>query len=515
MQTQVADYDLVALSQCLFSGSGFMLRTGDRASPSVRLCPLGAIGAFDPFAVELPALWCVQRALRILDDPATVVVDDPNRATEQDLQMAGREAANVARWRGHLDTLDASGVTSPMSRQDALAMGVVLARYFAVIKTVVPREARAIVNCMELNRVCPMPSGLLRLASVQNLIRCLLSVPTMRVVVADFKNYYYQIRLKKVWRRFFALWDGQLVHLLQVLPMGFNWACFIAQSLTWGIVFRHCPHLWPDGMGEFAPGDVKAKDGCHLFVIYDTILVACPSVTLAEAWLERLRSAAHNVAVFKYLDMPDLQHVGGHDRGVLYFEHNGVGFRVEGGKLAWRVAEATFAAWQEFSLVERGFIKDTPRTLYRLLGMIRRHREVHWGSARPFAAAARHQAALASKGIDDWEAFTADPQVVSGALTMIRGMQNPWTHQRSHLTPACAIYIAAFFDAVPTHWGYVIDFPDGRTEIDHGSLTTRDIHDAESFACGKVRKRLHRESDFCVYCGDNMVATSAYARGYS
>jgi hypothetical protein len=70
------------------------------------------------------------------------------------------------------------------------------------------------------------------------------------------------------------------------------------------------------------------------------------------------------------------------------------------------------------------------------------------------------------------------------------------------------------FYAVPTHWGFVIDFPDGRTEID-GSLTTRDIHDAESFACGKVRKRLQRESDFCVYCGDNMVATSAYARGYS
>ena len=427
----------------------------------------------------------------------------------------------MEKWRMHFTELVEKGVLLQRPRGVTATQETFFASYFAVFKD--EKETRAIINCRkQINAAMTAPPPV-ELMSVAEQIKMLAALQPNGVVLADVKNYFYQIRIATSLRRFFALRMAGHDFCCSVLPMGWNWAPACAQALAWGVLLYNVEDLaveWKSrSLHSGVPGMLEIKqEDTLIFLIYDTFLVACKHARHAAAWEKRLTEAAKRVCLdMKYIEKK---------QGDFEFSFNGVEYRRAGPGLSWRISQDTLNAWLAFASLDRGAIKDTPRCLYKVVGFLRRAAEIQRSPARNLRLVAKAQALAAKEGIpaDGWDSECIDPYPITKGLEMVKSIDNAWCHLTSHWKKRQRgefMYVAAAFDATPTWWGVVFLSENGDVlRVAHGPTPPdcwENINAAEAYAARQAKGIVRHAAlaPIALMLGDNTVALRGHAKGYS
>jgi len=126
------------------------------------------------------------------------------------------------------------------------------------------------------------------------------------LVHADLCNFYYQVGVgARLAKRMLLLWGKDFLQA-KVMCMGFQKACGVAMAIVISLLLKtelHEPDLGvPDeyDRSDVAPGCVHLRNGGLIFLVYDSILIICPSKD-AVHWEKRLQNRfALAGLVFKY-----------------------------------------------------------------------------------------------------------------------------------------------------------------------------------------------------------------------
>ena len=93
-------------------------------------------------------------------------------------------------------------------------------------------KLRFIANCTRNNKSFGKPPSLL-FASTESLFQALQFFgPDTFFAVADFRHWFYQIRLPPAVKHLFSLWCKGELFSFNAWPMGFSWSPFVAQGLS-------------------------------------------------------------------------------------------------------------------------------------------------------------------------------------------------------------------------------------------------------------------------------------------
>lgn len=179
------------------------------------------------------------------------------------------------------------------------------AAYFAVLKEL--EEARAIFDARIFNACCNRPPDF-DIATLTQLLDALTSFGTSKIFFysADLTNMFYQLKIKQHLGMMMGLMMKGRTMIPRVLPMGWSWSCWIAQAITWSLIFfclegdETLGIPKEDTESERPQGMVRCEDGTCIFVIYDTILVFGVEEAVG-AWKKRIeRNMANAHLLLKY-----------------------------------------------------------------------------------------------------------------------------------------------------------------------------------------------------------------------
>ena len=199
-------------------------------------------------------------------------------------------------------------------------------RFFVVAKGATGL-GRAIFDMSIFSRACARPYPV-NLPNIPSLLTFIGSMKQEEgwVWTADFRHWFYQIPLIGSVSQWFCIQVGGKCKKpckckgactgkgecfqAQVLPMGWSWSPFIAQSIAWGIVLGEMPSKlaqyidWDILKGDTHPAWVPLrKDGVDIGVIviwYDNILVLCNDKEIVEALRKHIMERAKKAnAAFK------------------------------------------------------------------------------------------------------------------------------------------------------------------------------------------------------------------------
>jgi hypothetical protein len=152
------------------------------------------------------------------------------------------------------------------------------AKFFTVVKKV--REdgvpvLRTILDCRCANQAFsdPLP---VNLPVLPQLLDAFGQVEEMRAL--DLRHWYHQIPISGALSKWFTVAFGSLRLQWNVLPMGWKWACFIAQAISTFAVAGTVALEW-----EEIPQVIRVG-GVVFAVVYDNILAGGPSEELEPAW---------------------------------------------------------------------------------------------------------------------------------------------------------------------------------------------------------------------------------------
>ena len=173
-------------------------------------------------------------------------------------------------WRDHLEQLTREKVFQEVYEGSHL-LGDRLegkqwkcsVRYFSVPKGN-SGLARAIASCRLWNRRIPKAPNF-SLVDHPTLLDLLAQFTSPSMATCDYKNHFYQIPLPPGAQGVFNVYfkqgsRGRKRYAMTVLPMGFSWSPFIAQTLT-SIVMYRARHEWLTSKCRRAPGpDAKPPD---------------------------------------------------------------------------------------------------------------------------------------------------------------------------------------------------------------------------------------------------------------
>ena len=346
---------------------------GDRVEGNVPLTPLHNVGKalLSADAFLLATFVCF--ALNILTDESIFKGEVLCSSEElaQTLDERKKTARNARCYEQHLTTLtDSSSGTSVLREtQDSEIKG--FASYFAVMKDrtlsasgVVSPLARAIFDARTFNSMCKRPPKF-DLCAVNEILDIVASYGTRKCFwySADYTNYYYQIRLPAYIAAYMCLIFDRTTFIPNVMPMGWSWACFLAQALTWGVILRTCPNDSdlgvPDDAGSMStpPGHMRMKDGTCILVVYDTIFVIGTDEERVKAWGERIsrnsRLAQLQLKYEKY-DNPTC--------------FGGIELRSTNNGTTWAVLPDAIAEWKRWAGEQQ---QPTAETLWKALGFLR------------------------------------------------------------------------------------------------------------------------------------------------
>lgn len=264
----------------------------------------------------------------------------------------------LARYWNHCDQLASMGVVRkhrfPPTIFHELKGSV---RYFPTPKDLL--LSRAIMDTEHLTRwgQRPPPFSLVQAPYMIELVRTLVGPGhPVYMFCGDQRHYFYQLPItsKELRKWLWILCEGTWFNI-RMLPMGWRWAPWIAQSIFWMLIVRV-----PEGedslginladfRGLSPPPFVWLHDRAGkrvgiIVVYYDGCFVVSTDRALADAWRERLKVNAESFrgqrshqkgAIWKYLT-----NVG------KIASFNGVEFvQDESGRLMWRSDPKTVQSW--------------------------------------------------------------------------------------------------------------------------------------------------------------------------
>jgi hypothetical protein len=166
------------------------------------------------------------------------------------------------------------------------------AKFFTVVKKVDDRGIpvlRTILDCRSANEFFRQPDPV-NLASLAEILAAFANVESMRTL--DLRHMFHQIRLHPHLHDYFVVAFGSLRLKWQVLPMGWTWACFIAQSISTFFVAGEMAYSWSEIPRVITLGR------CQFFVVYDNIIGGGPTEELDLLW--NVNNVQKKVDMFNY-----------------------------------------------------------------------------------------------------------------------------------------------------------------------------------------------------------------------
>lgn len=395
------------------------------------------------------------------------------------------------------------------------------ANYFAVLKDVIDglKFARAIFDARPFNEICKRPPKF-DLCSMDRLLSILSNFGTKALYFfsADLVNMYYQIPIAQHLAVFMALMCDQVTYIPTVMPMGWSWACFVAQALCWGIILRCLPRdedlAIPDDIDtlEAAPGHVEMKDGTVILCIYDTILVIAASQERAAQWGARIeRNMARAGCELKYAK---------YERRA---DFAGIRISSTPDGTTWELLKDSQQQWLNWA-------KMTPQTpptaqkLWKALGFLRSAAPVVGLEISKIGRLVHAQSTFARQMQQMTKRdYLADrpglAEPINAALDLISRIEFAPRHPKSHLSGMKRIFRAAV-DATTRHECCCF-FDDDRPKVPYVRKTkAKDILGGEANALAWAVKIWSRdpsrqEGDVLVVVGDNQPVMRSFWRGWS
>eukprot|EP00760_Papus_ankaliazontas_P014420 PhM_4_TR16079/c8_g2_i1/m.94305 len=215
----------------------------------------------------LPPAGCpLGQALAILhEDPSPFVISKPESTF----------APTSVEHRKFASELIGSQLARVRRRKDR-ELGY--AKFFTVVKKVrldgVP-ILRTILDCKAASTAfCdPLPVNLAPLPDILDAFR---NVEAMRAL--DLRHWYHQIPVSQHLSSWFNVAFGALRVQWSVLPMGWKWACFVAQAISTYLVAGDRAFSWNEIPRIITLGRVK------VVVVYDNIVAGGPRDELDVVW---------------------------------------------------------------------------------------------------------------------------------------------------------------------------------------------------------------------------------------
>ncbi len=516
--------------------------TGDVVDGRVPLAPLVAIGSFD-LAGSVWPVWGASLPLFVQETRSLFSSEEEFRSRAFPLgfppfrSLEGEQATSRG-YQPHIDYLEEHGVLQ--HRPQLSARG--FCSYFAVAKDTENFRAvtaRAVFDLRKVNQASAEEKSF-SLFSVAQLLESFVRIgPQVHFVQADLSNCYYQLKIPAFMGELMALFmsvqneDAEeatlRVSVPMVMPMGWQTACRVAQSITVGGVgaspsdatieekLGMPPHIQAE-LDPPAIWELQFKDHRKgaAAVIYDTIIVVVNDADLAEKWRVRIEKNFKQLNLsLKYLKL---------GREALF---DGIDWSQGRFGIQWRVAQGTFDCWKKMSET----LRDTPRALWRALGYIRRWADIHMVERHCFATFAKVQASIAQANAREFADMSAiwwdTPQqqideILVDLRSYIKALQNPWAsislfRQKQKRNRENTVFIVV--DST-LQWmsvvrlsseGSLLEWPTART-VPEGT----GIEGAEAKA---MRWGLDlpaaKDADRCVLGGDNTGVSRSFWKGYS
>lgn len=206
----------------------------------------------------------------------------------------------------------------------------------------------------------------------------------------DYKHWFYQITIPDIMQKLFGVRvtgrvHGALTWLMVVLPMGWSWSPYIAQSLGWSLILFHAPDekglpfhmadLPKDGPPRKMP--IRNKEGVRTgwaFLWIDNILLCGTSQRDIELWSAHIiRTCAHVNCKFSNPDSSskELDFVPSYkcSRTVEYVgvvaTHD-----VQRKKSSWRHKPSKYAKVRMLLKTLEGPLPLTPRVIAAIIGYV-------------------------------------------------------------------------------------------------------------------------------------------------
>jgi hypothetical protein len=207
-------------------------------------------------------------AIRLISDPAALGTFIASTASP--VFIASHRAHSI-----HVHDLLATGLASVRVRKDKESG---FAKFFTVEKKRLDDGTpvlRTILDCRSANECFadPLP---VNLPTLPNLLEVFSHVEEMRAL--DLRHWYHQIPIHKLLRQWFNVSIGPVRCTWNVLPMGWKWACFVAQAITTYAVAGDVALTWEDLPPLIRTGNVTFA------VVYDNVIVGGPAHEVEIAW---------------------------------------------------------------------------------------------------------------------------------------------------------------------------------------------------------------------------------------
>lgn len=214
-------------------------------------------------------------------------------------QAAGKTTAS--KWRTHLELLESWKVISWATRTTALFIN----GYFAVAKSC-GKLARAIFNGRSFSSLCSTPPTV-NLPDVAELLKALSDAFAGRrfsFLCADLRHWFFQFPLEDKIRSFFGMRIDDQFCRFNVLPMGFSFSPYIAQSVGWLIIIESLRRSGIDisslqGATQL-PSYIKLAQGNEVILIalwYDNLGFWCTSENRTMSFAKHFRATCSDFNV--------------------------------------------------------------------------------------------------------------------------------------------------------------------------------------------------------------------------
>lgn len=178
------------------------------------------------------------------------------------------------------EELISTGLASACNRRKGTQRGY--ARFFTILKKKGMDGVnllRTILDCVDANEqfVEPPPVNLPHLPDIQEAFK-----NCNRIKVLDLRHFFHQIPLGKHLRKWFSIIFGALTLEWNTVPMGWKWACFIAQAISTFAVCKEDAPQWKNLV------DIIHTEGIVACVVYDNIMVGGNDEEVEGFWSKLL-----------------------------------------------------------------------------------------------------------------------------------------------------------------------------------------------------------------------------------
>lgn len=231
--------------------------------------PEGLTGSIDLRRIDAPPTSPIGRAKQLLFDPQNL-----NRY----LDRPRKQLKFVPTSRKYMKFVDEMILASLCSKKPRNIRESGFAKFFTIVKKVNDdgiNVLRTILDCQTANEFFTDPDPV-NLSTLQEMLEAFRSVEKLRTL--DLRHMYHQILIGDHLRKWFTLAIGSLRLLWNALPMGWKWACFVAQAFITYAVAGDTGKTWSEIPRSFREGKII------VFCVYDNVVAAGPSLELDPWW---------------------------------------------------------------------------------------------------------------------------------------------------------------------------------------------------------------------------------------